>query len=108
LIVKLIIKASDELRKDEWLWSSAKVLLQIKFGERLLAAVGSKSSEDSQVFGIDKSISEDSFAFVDPKSNQVVWFLNCILFGLQKTLEHIGQMTDIEFVMEVLGSLPEL
>ena len=61
-----------------------------------------------QVLLIDKSISIDTFALVYPKSSQVVWFFDGLKFGLQKTLEDIGQMTNIEFVVEVDGSLSEV
>ena len=45
---------------------------------------------------------------MDPQLYEVIWFFDSILFGSKKTLEHIGQVTDVEFVMEVLGCLSEL
>jgi hypothetical protein len=45
---------------------------------------------------------------VDPKSDEVLWLLNSLNLGSQKSLEDVCQMPDIEFVMEVLGSLPEV
>jgi hypothetical protein len=61
-----------------------------------------------QVLLIDKSISIDTFTLVHPKSSQIVWFFDGLKFGLQKTLEDIGQMTNIEFIVEVDGSLSKV
>ena len=61
-----------------------------------------------QVLLIDESISIDTFTLVHPKSSQIVWFLDGLEFGLEKTLEDIGQMTNIEFIVEVDGSLSEV
>ena len=61
-----------------------------------------------QVLLVDESISIDTFALVYPKSSQIVWFLDGLKLGLEKTLEDIGQMTNIEFIVEVDGSLSEV
>jgi hypothetical protein len=42
---------------------------------------------------------------MDPKSNEVIWLLDLLLFCRKKTLEYIGQMSAVELVMEVLSSL---
>jgi hypothetical protein len=60
------------------------------------------------MFSIDKSITIDSFSFMHPKFDKVVWLHNCFLFCLKKTLENVGQMSHIELIMEVLGSLSEV
>jgi hypothetical protein len=44
---------------------------------------------------------------MDPKSNEVIWLLDLLLFCRKKTLEYIGQMSAVELVMEVLSSLLE-
>lgn len=59
------------------------------------------------MFSIDESITIDSFSFMYPKLYEIVWFSNGFLFGLEETLEHVGQMSNIEFIMEVLSSLSE-
>lgn len=43
-----------------------------------------------------------------PQSDEVIWLLDSILLGLKQTLEHIGQVTYVELIMEVLSSLSEL
>lgn len=43
-----------------------------------------------------------------PQSDQIIWLFDSILFGLKQTLEHIGQVTYVELIMEVLSSLSEL
>lgn len=73
-----------------------------------MAYVGSKGPVCSQIFGIYKPITEDSIALVYPESDKVVWFLDGILFSLKQSLEHIGQVTHVELIMEVLSSLSEL
>jgi hypothetical protein len=60
------------------------------------------------MFSIDESITIDSFGFMHPKFDKVVWFGNGFLFRLEKTLEDVGQMSDVEFIMEVLGGLSEV
>jgi hypothetical protein len=45
---------------------------------------------------------------MDPEADEILRLLDSILFSLKETLEYIGQVTDIELVMEVLGSLSEL
>ena len=42
-----------------------------------------------------------------PELDEVVWFNDSFLLGLKKSLEDIGQVTNIELIMEVLGSLSE-
>jgi len=56
----------------------------------------------------DKSITINSLSFVNPKFDEIIWLFDCLLFGCEKSLEDIGQMTNIEFIMEILGSLSEV
>lgn len=58
--------------------------------------------------GIYKSITIDSFSFMDPQFDKVVWLDNGFLFGLEHALENIGQVSNIELIMEVLSGLSEL
>jgi hypothetical protein len=96
------------LSKDKWLWSSSEIFLQVEFRERFGAAISCNCSVCCQIFGTDKSVAEDSLTLMDPKSDQVVWFLDSILFCLKKTLEHICQVTYVELIMEILRCLSEL
>jgi hypothetical protein len=45
---------------------------------------------------------------VYPQSDEVVGLLDCLLLGSEETLEDIGQVPNIELIMEVLGGLPEV
>lgn len=45
---------------------------------------------------------------MDPKLNEVVWFLDGFDLGYEETLENVGQVSHIELVVEVNGSLPEV
>ena len=42
-----------------------------------------------------------------PKFDEVVGFLDGLLLGSEQTLEYVGEMSDIELIMEVLGSFSE-
>ena len=42
-----------------------------------------KTFVDGEMFSIDESITIDSFSFMYPKFNKVVWFSNGFLFGLE-------------------------
>jgi len=96
------------LGEDKRFWSSTEVLLEVELRELFGSNFLSQSSVGGKILGINKSITEDSFAFVYPKSDKVIWLFDSILFGLKETLEHIGQVTYVELIMEVLGSLSEL
>jgi hypothetical protein len=45
---------------------------------------------------------------VKPELDKNIGFLNGLLLGDEETLENVGQVTHIEFVMEVDGSLTEI
>ena len=45
---------------------------------------------------------------MNPQLDQVVWLLDGLWLGSQQTLEDVGQMPDIELVVEVHCSLPEV
>ena len=55
-----------------------------------------------------KSVSINALTLVYPKSCEIVWLFYSINFGLEETLEDIGQVTDIKLIVEVNGSLPEI
>jgi len=44
---------------------------------------------------------------VDPELHEVVWLLDGLKLGCEQPLEHIGQMSHVELIMEVLGGLSE-
>jgi hypothetical protein len=45
---------------------------------------------------------------VDPHLDQIIGLLDGLRLGNKETLENVSQVTHIEFVMEVDGSLPEI
>jgi len=108
LIVILVIESSHKLSKNQWLWGWAEILLQVEFGETLAANLKSGSFVSSQVCSIDKSITVNSLGFMDPKFNEIIWLFNSFLLGVEESLEDIGQMTNIELIMEILSSLSEV
>jgi hypothetical protein len=42
-----------------------------------------------------------------PKFDEVVGLLDGLGLGSEQTLEYVGEMSDIELIMEVLGSFSE-
>jgi hypothetical protein len=44
---------------------------------------------------------------VHPQSNEFIRLLDSLGLGIEETLEHVGQVTYIELIMEVLGSFSE-
>jgi hypothetical protein len=61
-----------------------------------------------QVSRVDKSITIDSLSLVHPQFDKIVRLLDGLRLGIEDTLEDISQVTNIELIMEVLGSLSEL
>jgi len=59
------------------------------------------------VLWADQSISIDSLALVSPKLHKVIRLLDSFMSSLKDTLEHVGEMTHIELIMEVDRSLLE-
>lgn len=59
------------------------------------------------MFSVDETITVNTFGLVNPQFDEHVRFLDSILFGDEETLENVGQVTDVELVMEVNGSLSE-
>lgn len=45
---------------------------------------------------------------MDPKFDKIIRLLNGFWLGNKKTLENVGQMSNIKFIMEVNGSLSEV
>lgn len=108
LIVEFLVKTTDEVGEDEGLGSGTEVFLQVELGEGLGGDIGSELTIFSQVRIADKSITIDSLGLVDPQSNELIRLLDSLGLGIEETLEHVGQVTNIELIMEVLGSLSEL
>ena len=108
LIVGLVIKSSNELGEDKWLWGWAEILLQVELCETLSADFESSSLVSSQVGSIDKSITIDSLGLMDPEFDKVVWLFDSVWLSVKQSLEHVGQMTHIELIMEVLSGLSEV
>ena len=84
-----------------------EVFAQVEFGEGLLADFRSKFAVLAQVFGGDQSITVDALGLVDPQFNQKIGFLDRFNLCNEQSLENVGQVTHVEFVMEVDGSLTE-
>lgn len=63
--------------------------------------------ENLQMLGANKTITIDALTLVSPQLNKVVRLLDGFLVRLEHTLHDIGQVTHIEFVVEVNGSLLE-
>jgi hypothetical protein len=59
------------------------------------------------VLRADETISIDSFTFVCPEHYQMIRFLDGLLTSLEHSLHHVGQVTHIELIVEVDGSLLE-
>lgn len=108
LIVELVIETCNEVGEDKWFRVVAEVLLQVELGEGFGHKFGTDALVCGEVSGIDESVTIDSFSFVNPKLHKVIWLLDGLLLGSQKTLEYIGQMSDGELIMEVLGGLSEV
>jgi hypothetical protein len=45
---------------------------------------------------------------MDPQLDQVIRFLNSFWFSNEKTLEDVSQVSNVEFVVEVLSCLSEV
>jgi len=108
LIVFLLIKTFDEVGKDKRFGNwGLEIFGQVEFGERFLSDIGSQGAVLSQVLGVDQTITVDTFGLVDPQFDKHVGFLDAILSGDKETLEDVGQVTDVELVVEVLSGLTE-
>ena len=61
------------------------------------------------IFFEDESIVEDSHAFVDPESGEVEVVTSVVSgVGRHAVLDNLGEVTQVELVMELLGSGHEL
>lgn len=65
------------------------------------------SAESGQICRIDQSVSVDALALVHPQLNQIVGLLDSVLLGLKHALEHVRQVTHVEFVVEIDGCFSE-
>ena len=45
---------------------------------------------------------------MDPQFNQIIRFFDSLWLGYEQSLEDVGQVSHIELIMEVDGSLPEV
>jgi hypothetical protein len=54
-----------------------------------------------------KSITVCSLTFVDPQLDHFLWLDELDWIGQQNTLENVGQVSQVELVMEVNGSFSE-
>ena len=108
LVVKLVIETSYELSENKgFAVFFLEVFTQVSFGISLLAVVIDKFSVSSEISGIYKTISVNTFKLVDPQLDHVVILLNGFWFSLENSLKDICQMTNIEFIMEIDGTLFE-
>lgn len=109
LIVELVIQTGYEVGKDKWLssWSEELLDLSTILREGLVADIVSGALELVEMLEVDKSISIDSLTLVDPELNEVLRSLDGLLLGSKETLEDIGQMPNVELVMEVSSCLLE-
>ena len=109
LIVEFVVETGYKVGEDKRLWVfSLEIVGEVGARESLLLGVEEARAESGQICSIYQSISVNAFTFVHPQLYKVVRLLDGILFGLKHTLEHIGQVTDIEFVMEINSGLSEV
>jgi len=109
LVIDLFIEAIDEVGKDKRLGLlTSEVLLQVELGEGLSSDISGDLSVLEQVIGVDESITIDSLSLVHPKFDEHVGFLDDLLLSVEETLEDVGQVTNIELVVEVGSCLSEL
>jgi hypothetical protein len=109
LIVKFLIKTVDEVSENQWFgcWL-LEVLVQVELTERFLGKISSERTISLQVLSTHKTITIHTLRLVEPKFDKVIWFLDGFGSCLEETLENVGQVTNIEFVMEVSSSLSEI
>lgn len=55
-----------------------------------------------------ESVTVDTLSLVHPQLDQFLGLLDSLNLGIEQTLEHVGQVTNVELVVEVLRSLTEL
>lgn len=108
LVVELFIEALDEVGEDKRLGVFLlEELAQVEFGEGLLDLFGAEKTVLDKVLDGDETITVDALGLVDPQFDQLVGLLDGFLFGNKEALENIGQVTHVEFIMEVDGGLTE-
>jgi hypothetical protein len=61
-----------------------------------------------QVVVVDETISVDTLGLVEPQFDEVVWLFNGLWLGDEETLENVGEVAHIKFVVEVERSLTEV
>lgn len=110
LIVKLVIKTSNEVSKDKRFISRSKVFSQIELvGETgPFSNISCKFTVSGKISSIYKSISVNTFRLVQPELDEILRFFDSFRLGGKKTLENVGIVTNVEFVMEVSSSLLEM
>jgi hypothetical protein len=86
----------------------SEVFGQVEAREGFLAGVSHDGSVILQIGRADESVSIDTLALVDPQADEVIRFLDSLDLCSQETLEHVGQVTHVELVMEVSRSFTEL
>lgn len=97
-----------EVAEDEFFRvGGLEVSLEVELGEGLLQEVEHDGSVGLEVFEGHQSVSVDSFTFVNPKLHEFVRSLELSRLGHQESLEHTGDVSKIELVVEVQGSLSE-
>jgi hypothetical protein len=106
-IVKLVVKTTDEVGEDEDLWSGAEVLLEVNLSESLASDVSSNLAILCQMSVRDEPISIDALSLVNPQLYELVGLTDGLGLRIEETLEHVGQVADIELVVEVLSGLAE-
>jgi len=82
-------------------------LAQVCAWELLLGQISSERFVLLEVLWADQTITVDTLALVSPQLDQVIWLFDGLLARLEHTLEDIGQVTHVEFVMEIDRGLLE-
>ena len=108
LVVEFVVEGGHKVGEDEWLGVfGLEEVGEVGSREGLLLVVEEVRAEGGQVGRVHQSVSVDALALVHPQFYQVVRLLYRVLFRLKHTLEHIRQVTYVEFVMEINSGLSE-
>lgn len=108
-VVQLVIQATDEVGEhQDFRRILVKELLQIELREALGADITGELAIFGQVRVRNESVTIDTLSLVHPKFDQFLRLGDSFDLGVKQTLEHVGQVTHVEFVMEVRRSLTEV
>jgi hypothetical protein len=84
-----------------------EVSLEVELGEGFLQEVEHDAFVLGEVLHSDETVTVDSFTLVDPELDDLVGSLELGGLGNQQALEHTGDVSQVELVMEVDSGLSE-